>query len=383
MLRTPPTPQTEYWKPHEEFSSADVRFPVTIKREETRHYVNYNYYETVDEQLGHGSFGATYKVVQVDVRNPGATDFTKPTHILKHYFTSTPEMAEQALLHAKREFYTSKMLTRLRLRHPDYPLGSPFFCEEIAVCAEDLVFDLTPTREYPNGFIYTLFPFKNAFNLHQFMYEVLYPSFEPQPMNFKRQVVNISWNLCETVRLLNAAEIYHNDIKAENIIVSGEYPGGGTAPIVTMLRFIDFGETCIGATTLDYLRRRDDPDDMNPSLQCNVPNRETRYSYRGSRAYRDPAADDIYEIVDVDKLWPLFEMYSCAVVMQHLIDPQFKFRRPISFLPTSGSPPGFSELITQMTAPLKRNSRGFLVTSVRPSWDLVVSKLARIQQSLA
>jgi serine/threonine protein kinase len=386
MLKTPPS---DYWKKHEEFPQIGLRFP--IKSPDGKAY----FLDVIDGEIGHGAYGVTYRAELTNPRDEIIYGRIKPKYIVKQYFIFDMQRPELALSHAYHEFYTARYLERLDIAKPSLFEKSKEeklreaklngMCVKFAACAIDMFVDLS------QNLILTVFPFDDAQNLDAYMTNQFYQSFATDPLNYRKQVLNISKRVCGIVKILNDAEIYHDDIKATNMIVNAADVELGKTPVVTELKFIDFGETCMDFQTIAKLQQPGDTPDMMEHMLCDTPHGTMSASYRGTEGYRDPAAKKVYKYDNVKILWPLFEMYSCAVVMQHLIDPHFRMLRPVRFVKTERSTTEFSDLIDWMTVPLTHERTGEFHTWVgrphaanrgRPSWEQVMTRLEEIEQNL-
>jgi serine/threonine protein kinase len=181
---------------------------------------------------------------------------------------------------------------------------------------------------------------------------------------------------------LNALGIYHRDLNPDNIVVSYSITADSTIPHVKSLKLIDFELGCalLEDTFKKYIAKKRETLNLE-DVSCALPSNEAGFVYAPYATFRDPLSgagertakpdpNFIFTESQAKKLWPLFEMYSCALIVQLLIDQKQNVdlmvmpevmrnnNGVVAIRKTSRSIKGLKELLEKMTGPI--DSRGNL-----------------------
>jgi len=338
--------QHPHWREHDEFK------PAGLEALEDKSKDGPTVYYVLISRLQEGDQGEAFVASKYVGAHPNVEpdENTPKTHVIKRHFARKSETDKETERRVKREFDISKFIALA----DRVDRGS--VCTKNAVCAESFF-------KY-RGEFFTVFPWENAVDMQDFLLYKFYKTFFTDKEYHQVQVAKMALFVCEAVNNLNAHGVYHEDIKPENILVKYTERGKGKAPLVTGIKLIDFGFSCahFDAKYLE-LMNPDDKESMLESLDCAREPKSTEFIYRAPPPQRDPLAgvgtarypaerNIVYPASSVKRLWPLFEMFSCAVLIQCLIDPEQNVAKdtvPV-FRTTDRSLPGLQSLIIEMTS---------------------------------
>lgn len=317
---------TPHWRRHDDDDGSEFQF-AEHSGEQFSNAAERKVYSTV-RRLGKGSGGTAFAAV-VGKFTREQTARMPPTHVLKIYERKRGETLEQLGERARYEYDISRFLESAgRVRHDG-------LCGRDVVCASEFFVD----ADAKAGVL--VFPFENAIDLQTFMQRELYNSYDPRHAKaYKEQVLEIANLLFTAVHRMNAVGMYHRDIKPENIIVSFGYPADveDVVPRVRSLKFIDFELSCalVEPALLLALERRaarkKQPLRLD-ALSCALPGSGgERFVYFCDQSFRDPLsgvgepsqpqeARFQFTREQARERWRFFEMFSCAIVVQLLADP--------------------------------------------------------------
>lgn len=290
--------------------------------------VTYN----LSRKLGTGSYGNVWAA-----NLEGAPLEQEPQFAIKEFFWRPRQMTwDQYEENVQREFYIGRLLSSV---------NNGAFCESFGVCSSK-IFRVGPGSR-PIMFI--VFPFVKGISFEQLLSE-FYPTYNVEdPSEYYDKGLMMAEKLMTTLGAMHALGIYHMDIKPENVLVSFDEQGQ-----VDTVRFIDYGLSCatfgdgtvlnaIGASpksekyTLCYDRDGDVGAVYNTTSWYRDPRTggapdgfkdwyvEDGVTYRPKRSNERSV---VFSKNQVRHLWPKFDLFSAAVIVHLIFDPnQRKLRQ--------------------------------------------------------
>jgi serine/threonine protein kinase len=256
------------------------------------------------------------------------------TIVIKNFKKRATETLKQTEERAEREMRLTQFIDEIGRRQSNEACGRFMLCPVTLFTSTEL------------QSVVSVFRFARALDLQTFLVDRLYPSFsETTKKDYQYEVLNIAVFLCEAVHGLNSVGIIHGDISPRNIIVSWETLEGNMVPHVSSLRLINVDEShsCLALPPiLEAIMRQKgleplscmavklqvDKHGSKPTVHpTQYREKSTTKNYSPTATYRDPRAATL-PLMTVQvasaflRTWSLFEMYSCAIVMQLLIDPE-------------------------------------------------------------
>jgi serine/threonine protein kinase len=334
-----------------------------------------------------------------------ATKFLKIRKPLLNKY-NVPEDVPTTMQRARHEYKMLALLNEIGNKtYGDGTQRAPGFCKSRAVCSE-LIFVDAATKNT----IVTVFPWSaGSETLQQFLTrkDGFYASWhESEKAAYHKEILKLGVWLCGVIHKLNTLHIYHGDISLDNIVVSSEEVKGSKVPRITRYQLINFGYSCAHsidpvfdtimqrfktrertisqsqiADELDLLKTYGippDDGDIIAELDCTkVPKVNDLYFYVCNLMYRDPKAgrgtlaapplaDFRFDSRHLLRSWPLFEMFSCAIVLQLMCDREQNVAGKSYIIPeqrenngvpvireTATMPAGLSRYLMRMTGPHK------------------------------
>lgn len=313
---------------------------------------------------------------------------------------------EEAFVRARHEYKMSVLLDRIAGAKLNGSSAVPKICGKDSVCA--VTFFVDPDTED----IVTVFPYEqDVEDLQTFLtktggfYDSWRASKESERNAYHAEILKLGVWLCTLIHMLNTYHIFHIDIKPENILVDSFYEQGSEVPRIFLHKLVDWGFGCahrLHPVLVARLRQEaklefeedlqrlpaeeraeaakhpPTDEDIIGGLECARVDGKSRFFYHPDRHVRDPAAgpgdaynpptDPRYQF-NSDQLlefWPKFEMYSCAITLQYMCDPDQNFvelylmkvrkqleqdGRPV-IRRAKRSPRGLTAILKEMTGPL-------------------------------
>jgi serine/threonine protein kinase len=320
-----------HWKPHDTLH-AGVHFNPGHKFVD-RTYPNEVIEYVVEEELSavSGSEGLSLIAINSTTQRKEFLKLRKRIH---------GETFEQTLKRANHEFNMSRLLKRI-VADPEQRRG-PSMCADDAVCAKSIFIDDV------DGYIITVFPYKENFSdLFTFLRTHFYKTWNNTPNNkeaeeeraiYQLEILHLCKWLFGVIHRLNSLGVYHGDIKSENILVQWNYAENIPVPQVTSMRLIDFGMACgtgldpllLNLLNLEIASKKIDRDFLDSIACYSVAGEPRKYFYSGGRLYRDPKAGDangttpptrskyLFTAEQLKVKFPRFEAYACSLAGEEI-----------------------------------------------------------------
>jgi serine/threonine protein kinase len=313
----------------------------------------------ITKELGAGSFGQVFR----------ATDLLsddRKEYAVKVIHMSYLDGRDEDLFakRVNREYLIAHKILNLRLKVHGQLSEARRFVEPFAI-------SLTQTVSGPAYVL--LFPYENGQTLENFFLDNMMPAGREIDARAGLFILRVAEEMLRALHVLHAHGVYHLDIKHDNILISVDSINKW---LLRDLRLMDFGLSC-ATSRYGTLKNADDN-----TTTCALEPEPQFARYQAVRGLTDPHTttyDNVwlppaigttyqntlvggrrfgyakFAVGDVERLWPLFDVYMAASTILILYNSTLAYERePLTFTErgcTVPMPPAVEELLQRMTNP--------------------------------
>lgn len=337
------------WSPHVDMDDAAAVVTLAVGDkivQDTGKRVSYR----LQKKLGQGAYGAVWAANLAEDPEEGPSRFAIKSFTFDGRRMRISEYEDSV----RREFFVSQLLANA---------DDGTFCERYGICANNY-FRVGP-RVFPQ--MYIVFPFERVQSLSSFL-EFFWATYKKDdPLPYQRTGMTIASQMLRALGELHAFQIYHQDVKPDNLVVSlsdsGEFQS---------IKFIDYGLSCVNFGPNSVLGSLGRTLGVEQNTACTLGSVGDGAIYNTTSWYRDPRSGGapeafhdwfvensvkyrprgnkigesvVFKQRHVPFLWPKFDVFAAAVVTQLIFDPdQLQIRAQIHR--TGGSDAAYFSALT-------------------------------------